>query len=714
MFKTQIQELLKKILEEQGITDVEPVVEQPADLSHGDYTTNIAMQIKNKSEKIKNTNENVKILAQKNPREIAEYIKTQMETGNRKLENLDHIEVAGPGFINFWVAKEELINNLSGVLSSDDKVIKSGKLDSRKFIVEFAHPNTHKALHIGHLRNISTGESIVRLLESQGAKVIRANYQGDVGMHIAKAMYGLLDLSAFKEELKSVTGVQERVNFLGKAYAAGSQAYENDPTAKEKIHDYNYLVYACAQRFQEEKGIPAGTTDYLKFVHGRKEDIDLVYQVWKETRQWSLDYYEMMYKFLNARFDRYYFESECLQGVDKAREAVKKGVLTESEGAIVFPGEQYGLDTRVFVNSLGLPTYEAKELALAEKEFSEFGKVDKLIHVVGPEQSSFFQVTFKVEELLGMQKNQQYHLAYGWVRLKQGKMSSRLGNVITAEQLVNEVKKAITEIIAKPRMNYPSSDSEKFEINNSSLPIRSGSNNKDSVVLDENIGEQIAVAAIKYSFLKVSTGQEIAFDLQESVSAEGNSGPYLQYTYARTQSVIRKAEDRHSGDPRSGSIESHMNDGRDPIGRPVKRDSLQGDSNWGVTLAPEEDLLLRLLYQFDEIVAGAAEKYSPNILCNYLFTLAQQFNLFYQKHPILDPGRHPEPQQRHPGDPSADGSIGSQGEQAGDSIAPPTVGLQNDSTFEDIKNFRLALTTAVGKTIKDGLYLLGIEAPIRM
>jgi arginyl-tRNA synthetase len=607
MIKTAIQDALKDVLEELGISDIEPAIERPSDLKNGDYSTNIAL-IAFKKYQVASS----KYQEFKTPLELAQEIVRILNTKYLITNTYSRTEAVSPGFINFWLSKEELIKGIGRVVKGEEEQDKAIK--GKKIMVEFAHPNTHKALHIGHLRNLSIGESLVRIFEYTGISVIRANYQGDVGMHIAKAMYGLLDLSPFKEELSSITGVRARVDFLGKAYAAGSQAYESEPLAKEKIHDYNYLIYASAQRFQEEQGEQAGTTDYLQFVKGRKEELDIVYKVWKETRQWSLDYYETMYKVLGTHFDRYYFESECLIGVDMAREAVIRGVLKESEGAIIFDGKPFGLDTRVFVNSLGLPTYEAKELALSKKELSEFGKLDQIIHVVGPEQASFFQITFKSEELLEIQKNQQFHLAYGWVRLRQGKMSSRLGNVVTADQLISEVKKAIGVILEK-----------------------SGTENND-----ENTATQIAIAAIKYSFLKVSTTQEIAFDLLDSVSAEGNSGSYLQYTFARTQSVLRKSEIRNQ--------KSEIN----------------------FKLEAEEETLLRMLYFFPDVVLEAAEKYSPNIIANYLYTLAQSFNLFYQKQPILKADK------------------------------------------EEVRIFRLMLTKSVGDTIKKGLYLLGIETPERM
>lgn len=579
-----------------------PAVEYTSDLKRGDLTTNAAM-----------------ILAKtlkKPPMEIAEEIAKELKGRSQELREIAQIEVAKPGFINFRLSKEYLGEQLGQLFNNNFFPIPSAS-GGQKIMVEFAHPNTHKSLHIGHIRNIATAESIIRLLNAVGINVVRANYQGDVGMHIAKAMYGLLDLEPFKNQLNEIEDTIERVTFLGKAYAAGSSAYESDEAAKKEIHNYNYLIYASAQKFQEEKGNSGKSADFLNLVTDKKEIFDKVYAVWKETRQWSLDYYEEMYRRLGTHFDRYYFESECGKALEIARNAVEKGILEKSDGAIVFKGEKYGLDTRVFVNSLGLPTYEAKELALAEKEFSEFGELDKVIHIVGPEQSSFFQVTFKVEELLDpeLYLGKQKHLAYGWVRLKQGKMSSRMGNVVTAIHLIDETKKEISAVM----------DKSEFTPNEK-----------------ENVIEAAAIGAIKYSFLKVSTNQEIAFDIQESISFEGNSGPYLQYTYARTQSVLRKA----------GEV-SHI--------FKISHSGLQD----------EEYTLLRLLSRFENTVRQAAEKMAPNILCSYLFELAQAFNLFYQKLPIL----------------KAEG---------------------------ESREARLALTAATGNVIKKGLDLLGIDSPERM
>lgn len=591
MVKQKILQDLKKALEDLDFKTTDILLSIPKNSSFGDYTTNVALQLA----KIKplNSKQSAKVIASEILQKLG------------KPDYLEKAEVAGEGFINFFIKDSSLMENVARVC----KAPFAAQPRKEKVMVEFAHPNTHKAFHIGHLRNISIGESIVRLLEATGYQVARANYQGDVGMHIAKAIFALLHLSPYKNQVSKLKSIKDRVELLGKAYAAGSKAFEENEKSKQTIQDINYLVYASAQRFQAELGVKPGSTDYLQFVEGRKDEVSQVFELWKQTRQWSLDYFETIYQRVYTHYDRYYFESECLGGVDIAKEAVKKGILQEDQGAIIFNGEPYGLHTRVFVNTLGLPTYEAKELALAEKEFSEFGELSKLIHVVGPEQTSFFKVTFKVEELLDKEKYKdiQYHLVYGWVRLKTGKMSSRTGEVVLGEWLLDEAKKRIK---------------------------------KEFKEMDDQTTEMVAVGAVKYSMLKFATASEIAFSFEESISLEGDSGPYLQYTYARAKSVLAQASYDYKEGAESKSLEKE-----------------------------ERDILQRIEY-FDNIVEEAAKNFAPNTLAEYLLNLAKVFNLFYQKHRIIKGG---EKQQ-----------------------------------------LRLNLTCAVASILKQGLYLLGIEAPERM
>jgi len=420
------------------------------------------------------------------------------------------------------------------------------------------------------------------MLAAAGNKVIRTNYQGDVGLHIAKCLWGVkARIKKDGEALFEKLTLQEKIQLLGKGYSEGQTAYDADEKAKAEIIEINKQIYIQDPQIKE---------------------------LWIATREWSVAYFEEMYKRLYSHFDRCYFESEVHeQGLKTAKELLEKGILEKSQGAVVFNGEKYGMDTRVFINSLGFPTYEGKELGLAPKEFSDFGTLDKAIHVVTPEQTSFFKITFKVEELWDKEKygNKQYHLAYEWVKLKDGKMSSRTGNVIEASWLLDEIKKKILE---------------RFK-------------NAGDIV------ETLAVAAVKYSFLKNATNSIISFDIDESVSLDGNSAPYLLYTYVRTKSILSKETENSGQYPKE--------------------------------ITPDEKQILRLIYQYTDKVYKAASTLSPNILAGYLYELCREYNVFYQKNPILK--------------------------------ADP-----------DQKYIRITITKAVSNIIKHGLDLLGIKTVQKM
>jgi len=564
MIKDEILKNLQLALEKISIKDVVPTLEKPANSDFGDYSTSVALKL---TKQLK-----------KNPLVIAEEIKKNFP----KIDFIEKIDVVKPGFVNFWISNVQSINRLTEIVENKFIYPEYHLGKNKKLMVEFAHPNTHKLFHIGHLRNISTGEAMVRILEAVGNIIIRSNYEGDVGLHIAKCLYGIKNS---KTDIKKIKSLQEKIEFIGKMYSAGTKAYEDDEKAKQEIIKINKTIY------DRDPGIMP---------------------LWTETRQWSLDYFEENYKRFYSHFDRLYFESEFYKrGVEIVKQSLEKGILEKSQGAIIFNGKKYGLDIRVFINSLGFPTYEGKELALAEKEFSDFGELDKVIHVVTPEQTSFFKVTFKVEELIDEKKykNKQYHLIYEWVKLKAGKMSSREGNIIEAHWLIDEVKKKI---------------SEKFKC-------------------DEETTEILAVASVKYSFLKNGTQTIIHFDIDESIAVDGNSAPYLIYTYVRCQSVLNKAN-------------------ANPLTRePVNQSKINND----------ESNVLRLINQFPEIVQQSAMQLAPNLIANYLYELAQKYNYFYQKNKILE-------------------------------------------SEENTKQFRLMLTQAVRKVIKEGLYLLGIKTVEKM
>jgi len=482
----------------------------------------------------------------KNPAEVAKELVEKISLEKPRI--IADIKFFGP-YVNFYFNPQELAKRVL-IDKKEKEERKRGKL-----MIEFAHPNTHKPVHIGHLRNMITGESLVRLLERQGHKVVRANYQGDVGMHIAKCLWGILQIPNYKLQIKALKTTGERAKFLGAVYAIGGKAYEGNEQAKREIEELNIGVY------NQDKSLK---------------------DLYQRTRQWSLNYFDHIYQRVGVKkFDRLYFESETFElGKKIVLEGVKKGIFKESEGAIIFEGSKYGLHDRVFVNSKGLPTYEAKDQALARLQFKEY-KPTEILHVVAKEQIEYFKVIFKALEFtLPESKDREKHLVYGWVSLKEGKMSSRTGNVVLAEWLLDEAEKKIGEIMLDREIK-----------------------NKNEVI------SKIAVAAIKYSMLKTGVNNDIIFDVNEAVSLTGNSGPYLLYIVARINSILKKLKTK---DQKLKSI--------------------------GIKIEDEEKVLLLSLSKFDEAIKNAANDRDPSLVAKYLFDLAQVFNNFYQLCPVLQAG----------------------------------------------------------------------------
>lgn len=455
---------------------------------------------------------------------------------------------AGP-YVNIFVAGAPVAD---AVLRNDALTKPFVKTPRERVMVEFAHPNTHKAFHIGHLRNIITGESLVRLLEHAGYEVIRANYQGDVGLHIAKCLYGITQDQNYTETIEVLKNATpgEQAAYLGKSYAEGAAGYEGDPQIKKKIAEINAKIYNQDPEF---------------------------YPLYEQTRQWSLNYFKQnIYQRLDTHFDRLYFESEVFgRGADIVRDHLEDKTFEESDGATIFRGSKFGLHDRVFLNSQQLPTYEAKELALGELQFKEYHPT-AIYHVVANEQGEYFKVVFKaMEATLPESKGKEHHLVYGWVRLKEGKMSSRTGKVVLAEQLLNELKSGILEGM------------------------------EESQVADKSaVAEAIGIAAAKYAFLRTSTANDIIFDLESSISMSGDSGPYLLYMCARIRSILKKVTT-----PTVAATPA--------------------------AVQPQEKALLLQLDSFAAVAKSAAEAQDPSQMAHYLFALAQRFTAFYEACPVL-------------------------------------------------------------------------------
>ncbi len=537
----KIKNLIKDALKNLNIEIKEIDLEHPADLKMGDYSTNVAMAI---ARNIKN-----------NPKELAQKIVKEILRLNLD-KNIEKVEVAGTGFINFYLSRKFFAGSIEEILNKGYDVGKNNFLADKKIMIEYTDPNPFKPFHIGHLMTNAIGESVARILEHSGAGVSRANYQGDVGLHVAKAIYGLLD----NDKLQSKTGsINLQASNIGCAYVFGAEVYENDPKAKEEINKINKKLY--------------NKTD--KKINGI---YDWGFKV-------TMKAFENLYKILGTKFDFYFLESQMASigerivkdNLDKVIDSPQsKMIFEKSDNAIVFRAEKYDpkLHTRVFITSEGLPTYETKELGLTEEKFKTDPDINLSIVVTANEQMDYMRVVEKAISLIDSPhyKNvKMKHITHGMMRFASGKMGSRKGNVVTGESLLNDVRDAILEKMTD----------REFEN-----------------VEREKIASDVSVSAIKYSILKQSIGGDIIYDSESSISFEGDSGPYLQYSYARANSVLVKAQKE--------------NILPDPHAFPSEIFEVE-----------------KLLYKFSEIVSRSAKEYEPHYIANYLIEVARAFNNFY-------------------------------------------------------------------------------------
>ena len=479
IMEERIRRAVEAALKKAGAQNVAFTVEWPADPSHGDYSTNVALKafgpIHHGNFEDTLGKKSSRVIYQyrpglekfQNPREFAEIIASALK--DALAEDAARVEVAGAGFVNVSLSRVAIGRALVRAVSEGETWGKGTENDGQRVMVEYTDPNPFKEMHIGHLMSNAIGEAIARLIEFSGARVMRANYQGDVGPHVAKALWGLKEAKVAEPASASE---------LGKAYAHGARAYEESETAKVEIDAINRAVY-------------------------RGEDRELM-ELWRKGRDISLAAFEEVYRTLGTKFDYYFFESETSSmGLVAVRDGLAKGLFETSEGAVIYRGEKKGLFTLVFVTSQGTPTYEAKEIGLAFLK-EERWPSDRSVIITAAEQTGHFAVAraalAEVAPLLGAKTT---HVPHGLLRLSSGKMSSREGNVITALSLINDLAK-------KAARKNP----------------------------DPAIADAVAVAAVKYMILRQAAGADVVFDPEKSLSLEGDSGPYLQYAYVRAKSVL--------------------------------------------------------------------------------------------------------------------------------------------------------------------------------
>ncbi|MDQ3098243.1 MAG: arginine--tRNA ligase [bacterium] len=634
MLKLQIQAQLVTIVSELYAVELKASdinVDFPTVEGHGDYTTNIAMVL-------------IKSLPKESkqpPLDIANKIANKLsEVDNH--DNYEKVEAVAPGFINITLSLAALDSFIGTSLDSQLETIKQLYHDDEKFLIEYVGPNTNKPLHIGHLRNASLGHSLLNMSKVIGKNVFAANINNDRGIHIIKSMYAYL-MYGKKDQNRPLEKFVNYKEALAE-WKKDNNAWQT-PEAQNMKPDhfigYYYILgntdYEVAEKLAEtsmNNDPQAAHNQMQQMLQDWENNESDIRTLWENNNKW---FYEGMHQTLrnfniyspndpDKFFDKEWYESEIYKsGKDVILEKIGNGIISEfDDGHVEAVLEKYKLPNIVLLRKNKTSLYIVQDIEMLRERIKDY-HMDKVMYLTAAEQNLRFQQLFAIGESLGFGTlDQMIHLGYGMVRTPEGKMSSRKGTVILADELISEVEEKAIEKINEQHDDYTQEEKEK-------------------------ISRQVAIAAIKYGILKYNALSNIVFDSESSISFEGDTGPYLQYTFARTASIVRKYNEKFPG--------------LEPISNYL---------NLSDKLSVQEEDLLRHLYKFPETIVKAAQQYSPNYLCEYLFNLSQKFNFFYTTKPILNE--------------------------------------ENTS----IRELRMLITLKTNAIIKKGLLLLGIEAPEKM
>jgi arginyl-tRNA synthetase len=516
------------------------------------------------------------------------------------------------GFLNLVISEvfwqgffiEHHANPLFGFKNPDD---------SAPVVIEYSSPNTNKPLHLGHIRNNLLGWSIAEILKANGKKVIKVNLVNDRGIHICKTML------AYSKWAKGKT--PEALNLKGDKYV-GSLYVQFEKENKKEIERHK------AAGFSEDEAYRASglTREALEMLNLWEEGDLETRKLWKTMNDWVYEGFDLTYKRLGVDFDKIYHESETyLSGKELVKEGIEKGVFTKREdGSVWVDLKDFKLDEKLLLRSDGTSVYITQDLGTAQTRYDDFRPGD-LLYVVGNEQIYHFDVLKILLKMLGREWAEHIiHVSYGMVELPQGKMKSREGTVVDADDLMEEMyetaKKTTSEL---GKLDNP--DDHEWR----------------------DLFEMLGLGALKYFILRVDPKKNMLFNPQESIDFNGNTGPFIQYTHARIRSLLRKAESRGFFSP--GKTETSK-----------------------LFILPKEIKLLKLLYEFPNVITEAGNNLSPAMIANFCYELAREYNQYYQEVPVL---REPDPEKI---------------------------------------SFRLGLSAFTGCVLKRSMWLLGIKVPEKM
>lgn len=440
----------------------------------GDYATNVAMKLAG--------------MLKKSPMEIAEMIREDISNISLAQSQIEKIEVVQPGFINFYFSQAVYQKTLKEIKTQGDQYGFLNLGQGKTVMVEFGQPNTHKAITVGHLKSAISGLSVVKIFEALGYKVVRANFFGDVGMHVAKTTWGMMNekLPAGFEDLDN----DQKMRLVNEVYVKASNLFADDKKVEEEVRAVNTEIYS------------------------KKEGE--VYAWYKKIRDWSIEHQNAFFKELGIDYDRQYPESEIYEEAIEIVNRHRDKIFTESQGAVIYEGEKDGLNNWVFLTGEGNPTYSAKDLALAVKKFEEYN-LDLAVVTTSVEQTDYFRAVIKVLEKINKKFIGKYkHIPFGWLLMDGKKTSSRMGKTIKAVDVLEESRDLAEKQIA--------SDKEY------------------SLEEKKEIVDKVALGGLKFMILSHEFHKDINYDPNEFIKLNGFSGPFILYSYVRVNSVVKKNE----------------------------------------------------------------------------------------------------------------------------------------------------------------------------
>lgn len=517
-------------------------------------------------------------LLRKGPPQIAAAVIEKLSSST-EVQKIGKAAAEGP-YVNVFLNRGDAASQiLADVFDEKKQYGRPGTLNNNKIMLEFSSPNTNKPLHLGHLRNDVLGESMSRILAACGAEVRKVCIINDRGIHICKSML------AYQEHGEGKTPESEHIKsdrFVGDWYVDFNKALKAET---------NELIQkgVKAEEAEAQTSLMKKVGEMLrKWEAGDKDTVEL----WKKMNNWAIQGMKETYKRTGVSFDKYYFESETyMLGKDEVLKGLEKGIFYKQEdGSVAVDLSAEKLDKKILLRSDGTSIYITQDFGTAIHRHEDWA-FDKMIYVVGSEQQYHFKVLFILLEKLGYDwaKNL-YHLSYGMVNLPEGKMKSREGTVVDADDLINNLRDmALAEIREKDR---------EEEVGNA-----------------EEVAEKVALGALHYFLLQVSAAKDMLFDPKESLSFNGNTGPYLQYMGARISSMLRKAAMRSNADGSAAATGI------------VKPELLIDDAEWE---------LIKTIELYPQAVADAAAKMDPSFLTSYLYEISKAFSRFYHDCPILN------------------------------------------------------------------------------